>query len=177
MPVPDDKLILLGKIIKAHGYRGSVMVSLEDYLPEDISEMEWVFIEIDQKPVPFFVSSFKEHASGNIILKFDGYDSSEIMTEFTGCRVFVDQGNIRNKKGIPPQTILAGFKLYDSSHNYIGLVDKVMSLPMQYMLVLHDDSGNELLIPLNEDWLIEIDKNGKKIIMDLPDGINKINEL
>ena len=176
MPVPDEKLILLGKIIKVHGYGGSVMINLGDYLLQEITEMEWVFIEIDEKPVPFFISSVKEHASGNIILKFDGYDSSEVMTEFTGCRVFIDRENIKEKKGITPQIIIAGFKLYDRSHNYLGLIDKVMSLPMQYMMVLHDDSGNELLIPLNEDWLIEIDKDEKKIIMDIPEGLNKINE-
>jgi len=176
MPVPNDKLILLGKIIKVHGYGGSVMINLEEYLPEEIPEMEWVFIEIDEKPVPFLISSVKEHASGNIILKFDGYDSREAMSEFTGCRVFIDQENITEKIGIPPQIILAGYKLFDHSNNYIGLIDKVMSLPMQYMLVLHDDSGNELLIPLSEDWLIEIDKNEKYIIMDLPEGLNTINE-
>lgn len=176
MPVPKDKLILLGKIIKVHGYEGSVMINLEDNLPEEIPEMEWVFIEIEKKPVPFLISSVKEHASGKIILKFDGYDSSEAMSEFTGCRVFIDQDNIKEEKGISPQIILAGYKLFDNSNNYIGLIDKVMSLPMQYMLVLHDDSGNELLIPLNEDWLIEINRDEKSIIMDLPEGLNTINE-
>lgn len=176
MPVPEDKLILLGKIIKVHGYGGSVMISPEQYLPEEIPDMEWVFIEIDEKPVPFLVSSVKEHASGNIILKFDGYDSSEVMTEFTGCRIFISHEKIKDKKEIPAQAILTGFRLYDRSKNYIGLVQKVMSLPMQYMLVLHDDEGNELLIPINEDWLIEMDEDEKTIIMDLPDGIIQINE-
>jgi 16S rRNA processing protein RimM len=176
MPVPDDKLILLGKIIKVHGYGGSVMISLEQYLPEEIPDMEWVFIEIDEKPVPFFVSSFKEHASGNIILKFDGYDSSEVMTEFIGCRILINMEEMKDKKGIPPQAILTGFKLFDRSENYVGLIQKVLSLPMQYMLVLHDDEGRELLIPLKDDWLIKIDKDEKTIIMDLPDGIIQVNE-
>ena len=106
MPVPDDKLILLGKIIKVHGYGGSVMINLQQYLPEEIPNMEWVFIEIDEKPVPFFVSSVKEHASGNMILKFDGYDSSEVMAEFTGCRVFMIREEMKDRKTIPPQAIL-----------------------------------------------------------------------
>ncbi len=176
MPVPDNKLILLGKIIKVHGYGGSVMISLEDNLPEEIPEMEWVFIEIEEKPVPFFVSSVKEHASGNIILKFDGYNSSEVMTEFRGCRVFISQGDIEDKREILPQLILTGFKIFNQSDEYIGLVKKVMSLPMQYMLVLQGDEDDELLIPLNQDWIIEIDKDEKIIIMELPDGIIRINQ-
>ncbi|MEA1887958.1 MAG: ribosome maturation factor RimM [Bacteroidota bacterium] len=176
MSVPDTKFILLGKIVKAHGYGGSVMISPEDDLAEEIKEKEWVFIEIEAKPVPFFVTSVKEHASGNIILKFDGYDSSEVMTEFVGCKVFISKDYIRDEKEIPPQFILAGFKIFNQSNKYIGLVKKVMSLPMQYMMVLEDDEGHELLIPLNQDWLIEINKDEKNIIMDLPDGLVQINE-
>ncbi|MFO7853272.1 MAG: ribosome maturation factor RimM [Bacteroidota bacterium] len=175
MPVTDNKFILLGKILKTHGYRGSVMMSLEDYVSEEISEKEWVFIEIEGKPVPFFVSSVKEHASGNIILKFDGYDSREVMTEFIGCRVFIAKDYARNEKGIPSQLILSGFKVFNRSKEYIGLVKKVMSLPMQYMLVLESDD-REVLIPLNPDWIIEIDQDKKNIILDLPPGILGINE-
>ena len=51
-----------------------------------------------------------------------------------------------------------------------------MSMPMQYMLVLQGDEDDELLIPLNQDWIIEIDKDEKTIIMDLPDGIIRINQ-
>jgi len=169
------RLVLLGKIIKVHGYGGAVMVKPADYIPEGLKEMEWVFIEIDGKPVPFFISSVSEHASGNIILKFENYDSSDVMKEFAGCRVFLRHDDDGGSSEIQPHLILTGYKVYKHTGEYIGTVKKVMSLPMQYMLVLEGGDNTEKLIPLNEGWIIEIDKDEKIIIMDLPEGLVNIN--
>ncbi len=176
MPVQDKKLILLGKIIKVHGYGGAVMLHPEEYVPEGLKVMEWVFIETEGKPVPFFISSVTEHASGNIVLKFDNYDNSETMTEFIGCRVLLNQEELEDDDEMPAHLILTGFKVYNPLNKYIGSVEKILSLPMQYMLVLRDKEDAEQLIPLNVDWVIGIDKDKKTIIMDLPDGIMNIND-
>jgi len=176
MPVSDKNLILLGKIIRAHGYEGAVTLSADDHFSGELPEMEWVFIEIDGKPVPFFVSSFDEHASGNFVLKFEGYDSSEAMSEFTGCRVFVKYDDRYTEDEQASYPILEGYEIINQEKEFIGLVTKVMNLPMQYMLVLEGRDNRELLIPLNESWILEINKEEKVIIMDLPGGITEIND-
>ncbi len=48
--------ILLGKIIKFSGYEGAVAVKLEKIFTENIPPMESVFLHIEGKLVPFFVS-------------------------------------------------------------------------------------------------------------------------
>ncbi len=47
--------ILLGRISKVHGFEGAVTVKLEKNLIENIPDMESVFLEIEGKPVPFFI--------------------------------------------------------------------------------------------------------------------------
>jgi 16S rRNA processing protein RimM len=169
-------LKLLGKIIKVHGYGGAVMVHPEEYTPEELKEGEWVFVEIEEKPVPFFIGSLTEHASGNIILKFEHYDSSEQMTEFTGCKVFTGRPEESPADEIPAHEILTGYKVYGGQDEYIGVIEKIMSLPMQYMLVIRTGDDKEQLLPLNEDWIIFLDRDRKIIRMDLPGGILDINE-
>ncbi|MDZ7738153.1 MAG: ribosome maturation factor RimM [Bacteroidales bacterium] len=176
MPVNDTDLILLGRIRKVHGYEGAVMLNLEDRFIEELPEMEWVFIEIDEKPVPFLISSLTENASGNIILKLEGYDSPEAMTEFIGCPVFIEQVSEDKENELSPYLILEGYKIFGSDSKLLGVVTKVMSLPMQYMLVLEGEDGDELLIPLNEEWILEINREQESIYMDLPDGIIQINK-
>ncbi len=176
MPVTDTDLILLGKIRKVHGYEGAVMMSLEDRFTEELPEMEWVFIEIDEKPVPFLISSLTENASGNIVLKFKGYESTETMTEFIGCRVFIKKENMEPENEISPYLILEGYKIFGKDKKLLGRVTKVLSLPMQYMLVLENDDKEEILIPLNEEWVLEINREQESIYMDLPDGIIQINK-
>jgi len=152
------------------------MVNPEENNPEEIQEKEWVFIEIEEKPVPFFISSLNEHASGNIILQFEHYDSSEQMTEFIGCRVFTGHPDESRTDEIPPHLILTGYAVYAGHDAYIGTVEKILSLPMQYMLVIRTDDAREKLLPLNEDWIISMDSENKVIKMDLPGGILDINE-
>src|SRR5664280_1681218 len=48
--------ILLGKIIKLSGYEGAVAVKLEKIFTENIPQMESIFLEIEGKLVPFFIS-------------------------------------------------------------------------------------------------------------------------
>ncbi|HKL66359.1 MAG TPA: ribosome maturation factor RimM [Bacteroidales bacterium] len=176
MPVNDTELIPLGKIAKVHGYSGAVILKPGDDFSDELQEMEWIFIETDGKPVPFFVSSIKTHSSGNIILKFDGYDSSEKVREFTGCRVLKKESNMKTDSSLPHQEILTGYKLLKPDNEPVGIVKKVMTLPMQYMLVLENEDGDELLVPLNEEWIMDINKEEKVIIMDLPGGILEVND-
>jgi 16S rRNA processing protein RimM len=152
------------------------MVHPEDYIPEKLKEKEWVFIEIEEKPVPFFISSLAEHASGNVILKFEYYDNSEQMTEFIGCKIYTGSPEESPEDEIPAHLILTGYRVYAGQDEYIGVVEKIMSLPMQYMLVIRTGDKREQLLPLNEDWIISLDREGKVITMDLPDGILDINE-
>ena len=49
--------ILLGRILKIQGYDGTITVKLEKDFIDNIPEMESVFLEIEGKPVPFFISS------------------------------------------------------------------------------------------------------------------------
>ncbi len=84
--------ILLGRILKVSGYEGAVAIKLEKGFIENIPQMESVFLEIEGKPVPFFISG-QEYSGADILkLWFDGYDSNDKINEFIGCRIFLTSG-------------------------------------------------------------------------------------
>ena len=84
--------ILLGRITKISGYEGAVTVKLEKTFTEDIPHLESVFLEIEGKPVPFFISGSEYSGADILKLTFDGYGSIEKVSGFTGCRVFLTSG-------------------------------------------------------------------------------------
>ena len=47
--------ILLGRVTKTSGFEGAVVVRLERSFIENIPQIESVFVEIDGRPVPFFI--------------------------------------------------------------------------------------------------------------------------
>jgi ribosomal 30S subunit maturation factor RimM len=56
--------ILLGQIIKASGYEGAVTVKLEKDFFDNIPNIESVFLEIEGRPVPFFISETEYSGAG-----------------------------------------------------------------------------------------------------------------
>ena len=166
--------ILLGRILKAHGFDGTVTVKLEETFIEKIPEMESVFIETDGKPVPFFISESEDTGADILRLKFDGYDSIQKINEFIGCKVFLTSA-LKGKRLEFKSSGLSGFSVFLPGKSFLGTVNEIIENPGQMLLVLKTAEGKELLVPFHEDFIISVDKRKKLIVMDLPEGLTEIN--
>lgn len=171
----ENELILLGKIVKLHGFHGAVVIALEGDISEKIKEMESVFVEIDGKPVPFFIEWLKETGPQTLQARFEYYDSEKSMAEFIGCNVLSDIESTVAESDSDLPIFLKGFNLHDSMGNELGEIIKVISFPMQVMLEVKSGTADDILIPYNEDWVIAIDTTKKTLSLDLPEGLETIN--
>jgi 16S rRNA processing protein RimM len=166
--------ILLGHIKKIHGHDGSVIVRLEKIFTEDIPEMESVFLEIDGKPVPFFIAESEYAGGDNLKIRFKGYNTYEKICEFTGCKVFLNTGG-EEREEKNSYTNLTGFKVELDDNSLAGTVTEIIKNPGQWLICLSTEKGRELMIPFHEDLIIKIDRKMKIIQMDLPEGLTEIN--
>ena len=167
--------ILLGRITKASGYEGAVAVKLEKIFTENIPQMESVFLEIEGRPVPFFISDIEYSGADILKLSFDGYNSSGKISEFIGSRIFLTNnmpGNIDQKSD--DQTLI-GYTVYTQEGNIIGPVSDIISNNGQWLLNIISSDRKSILIPFHEDFIISIDKRKKKVVMDIPEGLLDIN--
>ena len=51
----------IGYVSKTRGLKGELQIYLEVDNPQDYKNMESLFLEINQKPVPFFISNVKKN--------------------------------------------------------------------------------------------------------------------
>ena len=166
--------ILVGRISRINGYDGSVSVRLEKSFLDKIPEMKSVFLEINGKPVPFFIS-LSEYSGGDILkLKFEGYESYEKVSEFTGCRIFLTSGK-PGRTHTDDITNLVGYLVLEQNDNFLGTITGIIQNPGQWLLSIASPSEKEILIPLHNDFIVSIDDAKKTIIMDIPDGLTDIN--
>jgi len=169
-----EKHILIGRIKKIHGYQGSVTATRNRSFTDDLPEEGWVFIEIDGKLVPFFIAGMEYSGADLIRLKFDGYDSAEKVSGLTGCNIFLDSG--RPEKRIPDGLEnLKGIKVLTREKQSVGVIKEVIIGPGQWLLSIISDDNKEILIPLHEDLIIQLDQEKGILIMDLPDGLTEVN--
>jgi 16S rRNA processing protein RimM len=168
------KHILIGRIRKVHGYQGAVTVKTERSFSDDIPEEGWVFIEIEGKPVPFFVTD-TEYAGADLVrLWFDGYDTAEKVSGLIGCNIFLTSGKTEARiiDGIED---LKGVKVLTSQKKCIGVIREVIMNPGQMLLSITSVDNKEILIPLHEDFIVQLDLGKKTLVMDLPEGLTEIN--
>jgi 16S rRNA processing protein RimM len=165
--------ILLGKIIKVSGYNGAVAVKLEKIFTENIPQMEPVFLEIEGRPVPFLITTLEYTGADILKLWFEGYDSNEKIGEFIGCRIFLISGTYDKLK--EDNQNLIGYKVFVEEDKLLGSVSDVLANNGQWLINIISTNKKDILIPFHEDFIVSIDKRGKVIIMNIPEGLTEIN--
>lgn len=166
--------ILLGKITKVSGYEGAVAVKLEKTFIENIPQLESVFLEIEGRPVPFFIASFEYSGADILRLSFDGYHSDREISEFVGCSIYLTTAtgkeNIREKN---PDFM--GYKIIDQEDSPIGSITGIIPNSGQWLINVATEAGKNILIPFHEDFILKIDKRSKTIFLQIPEGLTDLN--
>jgi 16S rRNA processing protein RimM len=166
--------ILLGRITKISGYEGAVAVKLEKSFTENIPRLESVFLEIDGKPVPFFISEYEYSGADILKLRFEGYESIEKISEFTGCNVYLTSAPSESNDTDDPDSFI-GYSVKISNDNLLGSVTDVIRNSGQWLLVITSPQNKEILIPLHEDFVVTLDDKNKILELDIPDGLIDLN--
>ena len=166
--------ILLGRITKLSGYEGAVAVKLEKIFTVNIPQMESVFLEIEGRPVPFFISGMEYTGADILKLSFDGYNSIEKVSEFTGSNVFLTDSAISNDI-LPESQNLIGYFVTDHLNREIGSISDIIANNGQWLLNVISSDKKKFLIPFHEHFIVRIDKMGKLVVMNIPDGLLEIN--
>ena len=166
--------ILFGRISKINSYDGSVTVRLEKNFIENIPEMGSVFLEIEGKPVPFFISEIDYRGAETMKIIFAEYDKSGKNKQFAGCRVFLTS-TVEGGDSEPEFTAIEGFTVIDQDKFIVGIVKAIIENPGQMMIEVISPSNKEVLIPLHDDLIINVDPDKKIIEMNIPEGLTELN--
>jgi 16S rRNA processing protein RimM len=166
-----EEFVVIGKIIKPHGVKGELKVSVEDAYWEDFNNTKAVFITTLGQKLPYFIKQIQD-ANNATILKLEGIDSKEMALSISGMPIFMRDADVSVEvieEGLV-YGFLEGYLVKDKILGDIGNINEVIELPQQEMAVVVYQN-KEVLIPLNEYLIIEIDKESKVVLMDLPEGL------
>lgn len=167
---PEEGLEL-GKILKAHGIKGEVLVQFEVERPEDFTDLESVFVEINQKLIPFFIEAVSDPKSGKAIVKFEDIDSTAEASALSGKKIYIPLNSLPElEEGDYYLHEIIDFTVVDKSLGQLGKVEEIYELPGQYVLGMRYKE-KEVLIPVNKALLLSADKKNKLLQVDLPTGL------
>ena len=173
-PMAYNNEILLGRITKTSGYEGVVTIKLEKNFSEKLPHIESVFLEIEGRPVPFFIEDSEYSGADILKLKFEGLGSDEQAGEFIVCRVYLTSA-IQDSNKDEDVVSLDGYRVFIGDNYLLGSVKEVIRNPGQWLLNVRSEENREILIPFHDHFIVSIDDGRKILVMDLPEGLIDLN--
>jgi 16S rRNA processing protein RimM len=167
-----DDYILLGSIVKTRGISGEVVIRSKITIREIIKQKS-VMLKIDGLLVPFFVISWKNIQDNEIILKFRDIETKEKAEKLKDAEVYLLKTAISNVDIKSVTENLSGYQVVDIRTGVIGKSTGIMEIPGNELLQV-EYRKKEILLPLQEGVVLEINSEKKMIKVDLPDGFLEI---
>ncbi|PIE50192.1 MAG: 16S rRNA processing protein RimM [Flavobacteriales bacterium] len=165
----------LGKITRKHGLSGQVVIKLDTDQPEFYNKMESILVEINGLLVPFFVEKQKWQKNDTKIISFKNA-TEKLVEQVIGKNVFMPLATLPKLTGNQfYYHEIIGFELLDENDISFGEIQSVNDQTPQHYFVT-DLNQKEIVVPIIKDWILTVDRENKKIKMQLPEGLLEVFE-
>ena len=171
----NDHFIKIGTFTKPHGVNGEMILRFDGHLINELEEGEPVFVELNGSLVPFFIETIRG-SDDKAFLKLEYASLGQELDRLRGMAVFLESKKVVEEISPDhPGDILIGWALTDEGSSFSGIIRDFISEKDNPLLVLEKE-GKEYYIPMQEEFIVKMDKRKKILYMDLPEGIFGINE-
>ncbi len=162
----------IGTLIKPHGYRGDLLLKGRKEILREMEPGMSLFIEKDGQRIPFFIEEIETDDSGvRCLVKFGFIGSDTEARRFTGCQVF--DKLVPDKRDVPVWNDLRdyiGFVVTDTRSGNEYTVTDFMDTQENPLLII-ERKGEEVMLPVNADYILSVDGEEKIIRTAFPDGL------
>ena len=161
----------LGKIVKKYSFKGEVLAKLDTDQPELYEKLNAVFIQFRHDLIPFMVEHSQFHKSDLLRIKFEDVDTEEDAERLVKSELYLPLELLPKLEGNKfYYHEIIGFEVEDESHGPIGTVVSVNDLTAQALFVI-DKEGVEILIPMNDEFIISVDRKNRILKLRTPEGL------
>ena len=164
-----DSCFKVGFVLRTHGLKGEVTISIDDDAPSDLSGISVVFLEAPNGLAPYFIHSIS-HQGRKAFIKFEDIDTIGEASQLVRRQIYL-QKSARPKSG-PTEFYndeLIDFTVSDEVMGPLGTIVNIMQAGANRLFVI-DNRGKELLIPVNGPFIVDINKRKKSVTVNLPEG-------
>lgn len=166
--------IQIGHFARTKGYKGELGIKLILDDPFILEDVGMVFLEANKKYVPYALTKIhitpKGHA--NVFLEDVDGEEAEKMVKRT---VFLPRKILEEYE---ESTVIfqdmVGYEVEDQQLGVLGEINAVIEHPGNTLLQIKKVTG-DVLIPLVDAFVLEINDKDKKVLTNLPEGLVDLN--
>jgi 16S rRNA processing protein RimM len=146
--------LAIGRLRSAHGVSGEITLEPWTDFPERIKPGSHLFLGEDHQEV---VVSAIRGKNTLLILSLEGYDVREAVNELRNSVVYTKSAGLPAlPEGQYYHHQLIGLQVLDDHDQQLGTVKEILETGGKDVLVI-DDHGRELLVPMVKDFVLEVD--------------------
>ena len=149
---------------------GELLFTFDDDIFDQV-EADYIVCLMDGILVPFFFESYRFRSDSTALIKLEGIDTEQQARRMTNIEVYFPKEHA-DKLDDDELTwsYFVGFLIKDINKGEIGKVTDVDDSTINTLFVV-DHNGSEVLIPAQEDFIVDLDRDNRVIVMNLPEGL------
>ena len=161
----------LGKIVRKYSFKGELLIKLDTDEPDIYENLDAMFINVRNTLIPFFVESSQLHKSDLLRVQFEDVTSEEDADALMKSDIYLPLEllpKLEGNKFYFHEVI--GFKMEDKNHGLVGKIRAINDSTAQALFEV-ENNGVEILIPMNDEFIVKIDRKNKTVVVDTPEGL------
>jgi len=164
----------IGHISRKHGYKGDLLVKLDVDDPSRYKKLESVFLDRKGRLIPFFMSSCKLTQKGFLHVHFEGIDTEIEAERLCKSGLYLPLSFLPPMKGNKfYYHEIVGYKVIDRSFGDVGIMKEVVNEAVQPLFCIKNGE-KEVLIPIVDSIIDEIDRVNKHLYLTCPEGLIEV---
>lgn len=165
--------IKIGKLVAVHGLKGEMLIKHDLGKKTSLKGLQAIFIaEKKDSFLPYFIEYTKIKNEKEIYIKLDGINTREVAIKLTQKEIWVPEVDFKKFAAKTAPVSLLGYTIINNNES-LGEILELIEQPHQLLCRLEMKS-KEVLIPLHEGSLKNINHKKKEVLVELPDGLLEI---
>lgn len=162
-----EDFVHYGKFLKPHGTRGEIGLQGDSFTLGD--DCDFVACDIDGILVPFFFEYCRTKNNDTMILKIERMNSAEEVRYLTNRDVYIPREWVEDSDNLT-WSYFKGFSAIDKQSGVIGEITDIDESTINTLFVV-EKNDQEILIPVQEEFITDINHKERTITFDLPEGL------
>ncbi|MDY3928365.1 MAG: ribosome maturation factor RimM [Clostridia bacterium] len=164
----------VGKIVNTHGLKGEVKIVTWTDSPDVFEDLDFVFAKKKKEEIKLTLKSIK-YQKNNIIVKFSEINSIDEAEAYKNCVLSADREMLGElPEGVYYIADLIGCDVFDENNNKIGTLTDVFNTGANDIYVVSRPQNKDLLIPVIDETIINVDTENKRIDIKLIEGLDEL---
>lgn len=174
--IKKEDLTEIGKFQKTHALRGELnaILDIDEAYVEDGNPL---IVDIDGISVPFYVESVRPKGATSFLIKLKGIDNVEDASEMVNKEIYAMRERLSEymDDDMVLRQDLMGYEVIDDEFGRLGELVHIEDSTQNELMVILTESGDELYVPLVDDFITGIDEEKRVINTSIPKDLLELN--